>query len=120
MGWHADDVDEVRRDDGELCGFVARRDDSWAALTLFGGLLGTHDDEDGARDEVVAVGLDVLGDRWVLVDGETGGEEVVRIVEAHPGRATVEVGYYPEPGAATHIVTAEDLESGRWRLDRQR
>jgi hypothetical protein len=111
-------VDEVRRDDGELCGYVARRGGSWVALTLFGGLLGTHDDEGDARTEVEGVGLAVLGERWALVDGESGSEEVVRILEAHPGRATVEVGYYPEPGAPTHTVTVDDLESGRWRLGR--
>ena len=110
----------MRREDGELCGFVAQRDGSWAALTLFGGLLGTHDDEDGARDEVVAVGLAVLGERWTLTDPATGEEEVVRILEAHPGRAVIEVGHYPEPGAPTHTVTAADIESGRWRLERLR
>ena len=113
-------MDEVRRDDGELCGFVALRDGSWVALTLFGGVLGTHDDEGDARMEVVGVGLAVLGERWTLVDGESGDEEVVRILEAHPGRATVEVGYYPEPGAPTRTVTTADIESGRWQLGRLR
>lgn len=110
----------MRREDGELCGFVARRDGSWAAMTLFGGVLGTHDDEHDARDEVVAVGLAVLGERWTLAEPATGVEEVVRILEAHPGRVTVEVGYYPEPGAPTHTVTVGDLDDGRWHLTRLR
>lgn len=106
----------MRREDGELCGFVAAQVERWHALTLFGGLLGTHEDEHGARAEVLERGLAVLGERWLLVDGETGAEEVVRIVEAHPGTVTVQFGHYPEPGAATRVVTAADIGSGRWRL----
>jgi hypothetical protein len=113
-------MDEVRRDDGELCGFVARREGTWVALTLFGGVLGSHDEEGDARTEVEGVGLAVLGERWTLVDGESDAEAIVRILEAHPGRATVEVGYYPEPGAPTRTITAADIESGRWRLVRLR
>ena len=63
---------EVRRDDGELCGYVAPQDDRWRSLTTFGAQLGEHSSERDAREHVATVGLQVLADRWTLVATHEG------------------------------------------------
>lgn len=109
---------EVRRADGELCGFVVERARHWQALTVFGGPLGDHPDGGAAEDQVLAEGLAALTERWLLVDGETGTEEVVCIVEAHPGEVTLALGHYSMPGVPTRTLTAAELAGDRWDLRR--
>lgn len=111
-------MDEVRRDDGELCGYVGPSDGRWVARTVFGAALGDHDDPAAAERQVLAEGLAALSERWLLADAETGAEEVVCIVEAHPGEVTLALGYYSMPGVPTRTFTAADLAGGRWALRR--
>ena len=106
----------ARPHDGGLCGFVAERDDRWAALVVFGAALGTHDRREDAIRQVREDGLATLAERWTLVNGETGDEEVVVIVEANTSAVMVARGYYSLPGVPTVTVTAEEIAAGRWRL----
>jgi hypothetical protein len=110
-------MDEVRRqEDDELCGHVERCDGHWCALTVFGAVLGHHDDRCAAIDEVLAIGLSSLSRRWTLRHGESRDEEVVCIQEAHPGAVTVARGYYSLPGVPTLTITADQLATGEWQL----
>jgi hypothetical protein len=112
-------MDEVRRDeDGELCGQVDERDGRWRALTVFGGVLGEHEDGVDAVDHVLRDGLASLAERWTLHDPATGADEVVCIQEANPGGVTVAVGYYSMPGVPTRTITAAELASGEFVLRR--
>jgi hypothetical protein len=82
---------EVRRDDGELIGFVEpARDGGWRALTVFGAELATAADEDAAIDEVRTAGLAVLAERWWYRDGEEWLPAAIQ--EAGPGHVTAIVG----------------------------
>ena len=108
---------EIRRpDDGELCGFVAEHDAAWRALTVFGAVLGEHDDRDDAERQVREVGLPSLAERWMLVDAESGEEEIVCIQHASPDELTVALGYYSLPGVPSRTITREELTAGRWQL----
>jgi hypothetical protein len=112
-------MDEVRRDeDDELCGHVDERDGRWRALTVFGGVLGDHDERAAAVDHVLRDGLASLAERWTLHDPATGDDEVVCIQEAHPGGVTVAVGYYSMPGVPTRTITASQLARGELVLRR--
>jgi hypothetical protein len=111
---------EVRRAaDGELCGFIDDRDGRWHAMTLFGGDLGAHHRQDDARRHVLDVGLASLADRWILVDGATGDEQIVCICEASPDRVTVALGYYSLPGVPSQTIIRTELDNDRWRLVRR-
>jgi hypothetical protein len=82
---------EVRRDDGELIGFVEPAGDGgWRALVVFGAELTTAPDRDTAIAEVRAAGLGVLAERWWYRDGEEWLPAA--ILEAGPGRVTAVVG----------------------------
>jgi hypothetical protein len=82
---------EVRRDDGELIGFVEPAGDGgWRALAVFGGELATAPDRDAAIAEVRAAGLGVLAERWWYHDGEEWLPAAIQ--EASPGRVTAVVG----------------------------
>jgi hypothetical protein len=108
-----------RVEDGELCGFVARRGDQWLALTVFGAEIGAHAERHAAVDVVLADGLALLADRWLLRgDGLAGGDQVVCVVEARPREVTLALDVYAYPGVPTLTVTADELASGRWHLRR--
>ena len=112
---------EVRRsDDGELCGFVAHEAGTWRAMTVFGAVLGEHDERAGAQDQVVGEGLACLAEHWTLVDAETGGEEIVLIQQSSPAGVTVALGYHSIPGTPSMAVSRADLDAGRWTLRRTR
>lgn len=111
-------MDEVRRDDGELCGYVAEVDGRWRALTVFGGALGDHGGPTEARAQVLAGGLAALSERWMLVDRATGAEEVVCIQEASPERVTLALGWYSMPGVPTRTLSAAEVVDGPWELRR--
>ena len=118
---HAEAVREVRREDGELCGFVALDGGRWRSLTVFGGALGEHDEERDAHARVASDGLASLAERWTLVDRTTGDEDVVCIQQASPEEVTVALAPYSMPGVPTATIRAEDLRAdGRWRLERRR
>ena len=107
-----------RREDDELCGHVVEREGSWSALTVFGAELGRHDSRDGAVDQVLGEGLSSLADRWTLVAGATGEEQIVCIQEANPARVTLALDYFSLPGVPTLTLTADQLASGEWHLRR--
>jgi hypothetical protein len=112
-------MEEVRRPgDDELCGFVARRDGQWYALTVFGAELGQHDRHEGATEHVLTEGLASLAERWTLRDVVSGEDEVVCIQEANAATVTVARGYYALPGVPTLTLTAAQLRSGDWKLMR--
>jgi hypothetical protein len=88
---------EVRRDeDEELMGYVRTSEGQWAALTVFGGLLGVHPTEDEARDMVGISGLSSMAEPWwVWSEGQWWP---CRLQEARPGHATVWVTAHDYPG----------------------
>lgn len=108
---------EVRRDDGELCGFVALQNGRWRSLTVFGVALGEHDGQHDARMQVATEGLSALADRWTLIDGSTDDEQVVCIQQASPVEVTLALDYYSMPGVPTRTIKVEDLAAGRWHLE---
>ena len=112
-------MDEVRRPgDDELCGYVEHRDGRWDALTVFGGILGTHGDREAARKQILDEGLASLAERWTLRNAESGEEDVVCIQEANASAVTVALGYYSLPGVPTLTITARQLASGEWEMRR--
>lgn len=111
-------MEEVRRDDGELCGYVAATNDGWAAATLFGAIIGVHVELDGAIEQVLNDGLECLAERWTLHRSGIEEGEVVCIIEARPGGATLALGHYALADAPRMTVTAADLASGQWVLRR--
>lgn len=109
---------EIRRDDGELCGYVLERDGHWVATTVFGGLLGSHHDRERAVEQVRRDGLPSLAERWTLIDHDSGIEQVVCIQEASPHGVTLALDYYSVPGVPTLALTTDELTDGRWLLRR--
>ena len=105
-----------RPGDGELCGYVEQRDGRWHALTVFGAVLGSHDERSGAADQVLNEGLSSLAERWTLRHGQSGDEEVVCIQEVNGGTVTVARGYYSLPGVPTLTITKDQIASGEWEL----
>ncbi len=105
---------EVRRaDDGELLGSVAKAADGrWAALAVFGGVLGARDAEAEARALVESEGLASLARRWFYRRSADDEWSVVVIQEAWPGRAILVDGLYALPGVPTFELTAVDLAAG--------
>lgn len=114
-------MNEVRRpDDGELCGHVLAADGQWHALAVFGGLLGTHDDQAAATDQVRHEGLASLAERWQYRADPTAEWQVVCIQEAAPQSVRLALDYYSMPGVPTVTHTREQLESGQVALRRDR
>jgi hypothetical protein len=97
---------EVRRDDGELIGFVEPAPDGggWRALAVFGAELATAPDRDSAVAEVQAAGLGVLAERWWYRDGEEWLPAA--ILEAAPGRVVAVVG---DDAQFVGVVGAADM-----------
>jgi hypothetical protein len=133
-------VQEVRRDDdNELCGFVVAVDGTWRAITVFGGVLGEHDDEDEACRQVLNDGLASVAERWTLVDRHPhhaspqteqqeaepqeaalhATEQIVCIQQMSPDEVTLALDYYSLPGVPTMTIATRDLVDGRWRLERR-
>jgi hypothetical protein len=105
-----------RPSDGELCGYVEQRDGRWHALTVFGAVLGSHDQRASAAEQVLEEGLSSLAERWTLRHRETGDEEVVCIQEVKGDAVTVARGYYSLPGVPTLTITNDQISSGEWEL----
>lgn len=115
--WHARSMEALRRpSDGELCGYVERRDGRWHALTVFGAVLGSHDEHADAAEQVLDEGLSSLAERWTLRHGGSGEEEVVCIQEVDDSAVTVARGYYSLPGVPTLTITMDELATGEWTL----
>ena len=79
-------------------------------------MLAECDSDSEARELVLADGLASLALRWTLIDGSSGEEEIVCILEANPGHVTVARDYYPLPGVPRLTITSEQLRSGEWQL----
>lgn len=110
-------MEELRRSsDGELCGYVEQRDGQWCALTVFGAVLGSHDQRASAADQVLNEGLSSLAERWTLRHGESGDEEIVCIQEVNGGAVKVARDYYSLPGVPTLTITKDQIASGEWEL----
>jgi hypothetical protein len=107
-----------RPDDRELCGFVDEHGGQWRALTVFGAVLGVHDERQRAVEQVLADGLASLAERWTLRSSATGEDEVVCIQEANAHAVTVALGYSSVPGVPTLRITREQLAAGEWVLAR--
>jgi hypothetical protein len=106
-------VIEVRRpSDNELCGHVVESDGQWQALTVFGGLLGTHSSRLDAQAQVASIGLSSLAERWHLRTGSDQQWQVVCIQEAHFDLVRLALGYYSLPGVPVIEVTRDELTHG--------
>ncbi len=105
---------EVRRpDDGELLGSVVpTAGGRWAALAVFGGVLGVRDSEAEAQALVESEGLASLARRWFYRRSADDEWSVAVIQEAWPGRAILVDGLYALPGVPTFELTAADLAGG--------
>lgn len=82
--WHA-----VRREDGELIGFVAPDGDGWQPLTVFGHPLSGVGDHEAAEERLHAVGMSYLAEKWELRDGQDWIS--AQLVEASPSGVTVQL-----------------------------
>lgn len=80
---------EVRREDGELLGYVEESPEGWRALSVFGGEIAIRPDRPAAADEVSSRGLGVLAETWWW-----RGEPAV-LVEASPQRVVARIGGIP-------------------------
>ncbi len=110
-------VEALRRpSDGELCGYVEQRDGQWHALTVFGAVLGSHDQRASAASQVLDEGLASLAERWTLRHGESGEEELVCIKEVSGDAVTLARGYYSLPGVPTLTITKDQIDAGEWEL----
>ena len=107
---------EVRREDGELCGFVTGAGEQWRALTVFGAVLGSFDDESTATNHVLHRGLAVLAERWELRARCEQEWHVVCIQEANPRRVRVALGYYSLPDVPTRDISVDELRTGEFEL----
>ena len=85
---------------------------SGRARTVFGATLGLHAHRDDAERQVHAEGLAALAERWTLVDGTSGEEQIVCIQESRPTGVNLALGYYSMPRVPTLAVTSEDLSGG--------
>ncbi|WP_051267363.1 hypothetical protein [Nakamurella lactea] len=109
---------EIRRaDDDELLGFVAAAEDAggYRSLTVFGGLLGIHDDGEAAEQQVRSIGLQSLAERWWI--HSDGRWERCHLIEASPDRLLVMIATYafearPQvvpPGTPLQLAEPADL-----------
>lgn len=102
---------EIRRDDGELCGYVRASGGRWQSVVVFGAVLGDHDTEDAATQQVRETGIAVLQDRWTLT-GTVDDDGTVCIQEARPDGVRVALGYYSLPGVPSRWVDRADIDAG--------
>lgn len=109
-------MDEVRRDDGELCGFVVGVANGWESRTVFGAVLRVHETRQEAVEYLVHHGLAVLAEHWTYHSVPNGDGEIACIVEASPTGVTIVVDYYPTPGAPRFTLTPEQVRAGRLRF----
>lgn len=111
-------MEAVRREEGELCGFVRSADGGWRAETVFGAALGGAASRDDAVRIVQEVGLASLAERWLLVGGPKPEEQIVCIQEASPEGVTLALDYYSMPGVPTLRISRDELAAGRYVLRR--
>jgi hypothetical protein len=97
----------VRRpSDGELVGFLVPDGENYRPATVFGYVLGPAMPAAEASAVLIATGLDVLHERWVLVHESVDRPTLVEIAEASPERVVVQTLYYAMSGG----------RGSRWQL----
>jgi hypothetical protein len=97
----------VRRpSDGELVGFLVPDGEGCRPATVFGYVLGPPTSEAEATAVLIATGLDVLDERWVLVHESVDHPTLVEIAEASPEQVVVQTLYYALSGG----------HGSRWQL----
>ena len=106
----------MRREDGELCGFVEERHGRWRALTVFGATLCDTDDEQAARRVVLMQGLASLARRWELRARCEQEWQTVCIQEVSPHHIRIALGYYSLPGSPATEIAVDDIRSGEFEL----
>jgi len=88
-----------RAEDDELLGFVMPSTDGsqrYCATSVFGGLLGIHQDPIDAERQVTEVGLPSLAERWWVFAG--GRWQRCQLIEAAPDRVVGVIGDFPFTG----------------------
>jgi hypothetical protein len=105
-------MEQVRRDDGELCGHVTTTGDAWEARVVFGAVIGRHATRDAAVAQVLADGLASLARHWHYRAADADEWEIVCIQEAHPHSVRIALGYYSLPGVPTVVVSRDDASTG--------
>lgn len=116
---------EVRRsDDDELCGYVLRgaygsgasdggdHGGPWQALTVFGGLLGTHDTPEAAEAQVLEDGLSSLAEHWLYRADASEDWQMVCIQEASPQSVRIALDFYSMPGVPTVMLSSDAVLTG--------
>ncbi|MCK0113572.1 hypothetical protein MWU75_15610 [Ornithinimicrobium sp. F0845] len=79
----------VRREDGELIGFLAEDSSGWQPRTVFGHPIGEVGEREAAEDRLHAIGMSYLAEKWEVRDGADWIG--VQLVEASPTRVTVQL-----------------------------
>lgn len=86
---YADSWVPVRREDGELIGFLSREPAGWCPRTVFGHPIGQAEDRATAEEHLHAVGMSYLAERWELLEGSEWIS--VELVEVSPSGVTVQL-----------------------------
>lgn len=79
----------VRREDGELIGFLAEDADGWRPLTVFGHQIAEPTDRVDAEGRLHSVGMSYLAEKWEVRDGADWIS--AQLVEASPAEVTVQL-----------------------------
>ena len=102
-------IEVHRPSDGELCGHVRPFADGWQSLTVFGGILGTHDTQHAAEAHVRDEGLASLAERWMYRPDPSADWQVVCIQEASAESVRLALDYYSMPGVPTVTLSRQQL-----------
>ena len=86
---HSDGWTPVRREDGELIGFLAQDADGWRPLTVFGHPIADAGDRVDAEDRLHSVGISYVAEKWEVRDGADWIS--AQLVEASPAGVTVQL-----------------------------
>lgn len=86
---HADSWIPVRREDGELIGFLAEDTSGWCPLTVFGHPIAEAGDRVDAEARLHSVGMSYLAQKWEVCDGADWIS--AELVEASPAGVTVQL-----------------------------
>ncbi|NLG22965.1 MAG: hypothetical protein GX555_16215 [Actinomycetales bacterium] len=86
---HSDGWTPVRREDGELIGFLAQDADGWRPMTVFGHPIAEVGAHGEAEERLHAVGMSYLAEKWEVRDGADWIS--AQLVEASPAGVTVQL-----------------------------
>lgn len=79
----------VRKDDGELLGFIAKDSTSWTAQTMFGYIFSRSEERSDAEDAVRSQGLSILQGLWQYFDKDEKAWFPCILKEAYEGKVKV-------------------------------